>query len=607
MLLHSVLSAWKSAGPALADHLWQSTLFGIAAAALTLALRKNSARLRYLIWLAASLKFLLPFSLLAALGGEFAWRHSPAPPTSGLYLIEVAGEPFTRPLPITAPAINAPAPAGTLPHLVPLLLGLWLLGFAAVLLVWMGRWWRISAAIRKSVPLAEGRELSTLRRLENLSGMARPMSILLSGASVEPGVFGVIRPVLVWPRSISEHLDDAHLEAVIAHELCHVRRRDNLWAALHMLVEAIFWFHPLVWWIGARLIAERELACDEAVLEFGSQRHTYAESILKVCEFCLSSPLTCVSGVTGSDLKKRMVHIMTDHVVRKLNFTRKLLLWTAACLAIALPIAFGLLSATPGRAESAVSNAPKFASVSIKPHPTTAGNIMRTKMMMSLNKGSVGAFTADGISARALIQLAYRVQDAQLTGAPDWLNGEKFDISTTVDPSLEAQLQGVSEEERGLISQRMLQSLLADQFKLALHQESLELPAYELAVADGGSKLQKLDGVSFMHMGMGELTAHGTPLSLLTDQLSVRLGHPVLDKTGLTGNYAFSLHWTPDADEVARLQRNTLEPAANPLPASSAPPLLTAIQEQLGLTLQPVTTRVQVLVIDHVEQPSTSQ
>src|SRR5436309_7265091 len=83
---------------------------------------------------------------------------------------------------------------------------------------------------------------------------------------------------------------------------------------------------PLLWWLGARLVEERERACDEEVLDLGSERQVYAESILKVCEFCMGSPLACVSGVTGSDLKRRMVYIMTEHMTRKLDFGRKLLL-----------------------------------------------------------------------------------------------------------------------------------------------------------------------------------------------------------------------------------------------------------------------------------------
>ena len=80
--------------------------------------------------------------------------------------------------------------------------------------------------------------------------------------------------------------------------------RDNLSASIHMIVEAVFGFHPLVWWIGVRLVDERERACDEDVLRLGNERHVYAEAILNVCKYYLESPLVCVSGITGSDLKE---------------------------------------------------------------------------------------------------------------------------------------------------------------------------------------------------------------------------------------------------------------------------------------------------------------
>src|SRR5207244_2245760 len=123
---------------------------------------------------------------------------------------------------------------------------------------------------------------------------------------LEPGVVGLFRPILLLPAGIVERLTPRQLEAVLAHEMCHVRRRDNSTSAIHMIVEAVFWFHPLVWWIGARLVEERERACDESVLSLGSEPHEYAEAILNVCKIYLESPLRCVSGVTGADLKKRI-------------------------------------------------------------------------------------------------------------------------------------------------------------------------------------------------------------------------------------------------------------------------------------------------------------
>jgi beta-lactamase regulating signal transducer with metallopeptidase domain len=245
---------------------------------------------------------------------------------------------------------------------------MWLCGFVVVLAAWYVRWRKISAAMCDAVPLPAGREVEALRRMERAGGVKRRIKMMLSSASLEPGIFGIARPVLLWPKGISEHLGDAHLEAIVAHEVWHVRRRDNLAAAMHMVVEATFWFHPLVWWLGARLVEERERACDEAVLELGSERHVYAESILKTCEFCMRSPLACAPGVTGADLRKRVAHIMTPRVIRKLNFSTKLLLAAAAVVVVAIPLAVGLLRSTPPQAGAQAANPVNGAQGSAAPY-----------------------------------------------------------------------------------------------------------------------------------------------------------------------------------------------------------------------------------------------
>lgn len=596
MTVHYLLGLWSTAAPGLGDHLWQSTVCAAVAALLTLTLRRNQARVRYWIWLVASIKFLAPFSVLVALGNRFAWRHISNAGGALYVAIEQVGQPYA----------GSTAPASTVArmlHLLPIAGGVWLCGFLTVFGIWAARWLRIRAAAAKAVLQREGREMDTLRRLLASGMTSGEIDIRLSRTSLEPGIFGIVHPVLLCPEGLSEKLDDVHLEVVIAHELCHVRRRDNLTAAIHMLVEAAFWFHPLVWWLGMRLIDERERACDEEVLQRGSEPHLYAESILKTCEFCLSSPLTCVSGVTGADLKKRMVHIMTDHVIRNLDFSRKLLLWTAACLAIALPIAFGLLNATPGRAQGQLSVTPRFVSVSVKPHPSEGNGLVMSRMMMSPINGD---FTAKNVSPHSLLQLAYHIQDTQLAGEPEWFKATTYDIDAKVDPSVVDEMHKLSDDQRNLVNQHMLQQFLADHFKVTLHQESRDLPVYELLIAEGGPKLQQADKHGFMHMGVGELTSQGTPVALLTAQLSQRLGRTVVDKTGLDGDYAFNLHWTPAAEEQARIRAAGLPPELmkTEQPAASGPPLLTAVEEQLGLKLEPQTERVQVLVIDHAEQPS---
>jgi bla regulator protein blaR1 len=607
---------WRDLAPALANHLWQSTLFAIAVGLLTFLLRKNHAQARYWLWLTASVKFLIPFSLLVNLGSLLAWSHAAPAPTGSLYVaVEAISQPFSEPA-IVNPSIAQVAPASAAPsllHWLPVLMvAAWLCGFAVVLLVWCLRWRRISAALRESSPLREGREAASLRRLERIAGTRRPIDIVLSRALLEPGIFGITRPVLIWPNGISEHLEDAHLEAILAHEVCHVRRRDNLAAAIHMVVEALFWFHPLVWWLGARMLEERERACDEEVVAMGGERRVYAESILKVCEFCLGSQLACVSGVTGSDLKKRMVNIMTEQIAQKLDFGRKLLLSTAGVLTLALPLVFGLLNAPKLRAQEQASAADASAShVQLIIKSDVGGEGHQVGMMFSPT-----GFKALNTTLQALIQEAYGVQANQIVGAPDWSKTAEFNLEvgskddksvpsgTTTEHSLEASR---------IRHQQLLREALAERFKLKLHLETRELSTYALVVGDDGPKLQPAqptgssqvrgpDGTplkaSFRIMrdgGQSGLEARGISTSEIARHLAMQLGTVVVDKTALTGNYDFTLNWKSDGNDG---DFNT--PASDASVAS----LQTALQEQLGLKLEPQKGPTQVLVIDHAEKPA---
>ena len=156
------------------------------------------------------------------------------------------------------------------------------------------------------------------------------------------------------PAGIASHLAPAQLDAILAHELCHWRRRDNLTAVLHMLVEVLFWFHPLVWWLGGRLVVERERACDESVIQSGRDREIYAEGILKVCQHYVELP-SCAAGVSGGLLKKRIEGIMTNPILSKLPIAKRCLLSSAALIVLATPIALGL-TGRAGAAPAATTN-----------------------------------------------------------------------------------------------------------------------------------------------------------------------------------------------------------------------------------------------------------
>jgi hypothetical protein len=121
-----------------------------------------------------------------------------------------------------------------------------------------------------------------------------------------------------------------------------------------MIVEAIFWFHPLVWWLGARLVEERERACDESVLARGVDPETYAGGILKVCQFYLRSPLAAAAGVSGADLWQRMDTIMKNRMVARLTPAKKVGLGLSAVLLVSGPaLAVGLIPAAQATVEPA--------------------------------------------------------------------------------------------------------------------------------------------------------------------------------------------------------------------------------------------------------------
>jgi bla regulator protein blaR1 len=119
-----------------------------------------------------------------------------------------------------------------------------------------------------------------------------------------------LNPVLLLPADIERHPTRQELEAIVAHQLCHVRRFDNMTAAIHMLVEAIFWFYPLVWWLGARLASERQRACDEHVLGSVGAPGPYAQGILTVSERYVKSPLASVSSVGRVNVRQRIDAIL---------------------------------------------------------------------------------------------------------------------------------------------------------------------------------------------------------------------------------------------------------------------------------------------------------
>jgi TonB family protein len=214
------------------------------------------------------------------------------------------------------------------------------------LTAWRWRQWQgLSRLSRASVRLERGREAELLQHVPRASTRPRRIELLQCQSDLEPGILGILRPKLLWPAGLSARLSDAELEAILSHEACHVDRRDNVSALIHMVVETAFWFHPLVWWLGARLVNERERACDEEVLTMGTDQHSYAEGILKVCGFCLGAPQAFVAGVGGSTLTSRIERILKRPTPGAPTLTTRLLLAAVVIVTAGGPFVSGVLGA----------------------------------------------------------------------------------------------------------------------------------------------------------------------------------------------------------------------------------------------------------------------
>jgi uncharacterized protein (TIGR03435 family) len=211
------------------------------------------------------------------------------------------------------------------------------------------------------------------------------------------------------------------------------------------------------------------------------------------------------------------------------------------------------------------------------------------------------------MTLRGLVVLAYRVRDFQVTGGPDWIDSERYNI--------EAKSEGPPSfnPDYATLQYRRLQTLLRDRFHLAIHRETKELPVYAMTVAKGGPKLQppkcvhrepgdftiapgRYCGLMSGSMPSGRLQASGATMAFLASYLSTLLTRTVVDKTGITDEFDFQLTFTPDPPAVP-------PPDAAPV-ADPAPDFFTAMQEQLGLKLESAKGPVETLVIDRVERPT---
>jgi uncharacterized protein (TIGR03435 family) len=583
-------------GSTLLHFLWQ----GILIAALYAIARSRAARpkTRYLLGCAAL--------VVMAAAPVMTWNWTPPPVRERLTVS------FTTPAAAaSAPLRNVPAtfsngihPAVPAP-LLPWVVAAWLAGTIAFWLRLIGGWIFAERLRFRMTRPAPSEWQQTLDGLKTRIRVSRPIRLLVSALVHTPAVVGWLRPVVLVPVGALAGFPPAQIEALLLHELAHIRRHDYLVNLLQNIVEAVLFYHPAVWWISGHIRAERELCCDEAAVSVSGDVITYARALAEL-ESARPAHLSTAMAATGSSLRHRIASLLGRPCPASRTRSGPGTIAAAILLAIT---AFAVMGQPVIR--------PKFEVASIKPSPETR--------FMSV-RPLPGRMTANA-TLRLLMQNAYGVQSFQILEGPAWINSEYYDIDAKTDGN-------VTRAQTFL----MLQSLLEDRFGLKIHRETRDLPAYALVTAKGGLKLPpSKEGGCVASAQEGLLSAAGgrvpppgtgppaatpcgalrvmldvggarmlggsVPIPEFARTLSMMLGRAVIDKTGLTGLYDVKLDFVPD-EATAALPPPPPE-AATALDSKN-PSILTALQEQLGLRLESTKGPVEVLVVDHAERPSTN-
>jgi len=587
----------------------RSLLIAVAAVVILTALRIRTAAAQHAVF-TGLLLVMLTLPIWISFGPKAALPVLPARAEPAASIVAASVAP-TVPEPVTTELADLPAPPSKPPfwNWSNALMGIYLIGAAALLLRLM---------------------VGTIRA-----------NRLSSASCAGPVTVGLFSPKIILPANWQEW-PQAQLDAVMTHERAHTRRHDPLVQWLALLNRALFWFHPLAWWLERRLTALAEEACDAAVLEHGHDPRDYSQYLLDLARAVQRSGMRVnVTGMAmpGSYLPQRVEKMIAGVVTSRVSRARIICaaLACAICSAVfaageldrisqlpltpILPIAAPapkpeMLLAPAKVARVVVAQAtpaPQGPAQTAPPAPASQAALANTQNapaqprfeVASVKRASECQFNNSidpasvallGMPLKPILMEAFKVRNDQIEG-PSWLETDCFDISAKIP-------EGATREQLPA----MLQALLAERFKLVAHKEERPRPGFGLVVDKGGLKCKEDDpNTNFMGPGRAGTMAigragHGGLKGVMTmEALAARLSTqgygPVEDLTGLTGKYDIQLTWTPGT---------VLEPAppdaAIPAPA---PDLFAALRESLGLKLERRNQQVQFVVIDHIERIPT--
>jgi uncharacterized protein (TIGR03435 family) len=480
------------------------------------------------------------------------------------------------------------------------IVGVWLLGATAFSLRLLGCWLLAERLRHRMVRAASLEWQRTLDRLKARISVTRPVRLLVSGLLDAPATIGWLRPVVLVPAGALAGMPPAQMEALLLHELAHIRRYDYLVHLLQSVVEAVLFYHPGVWWISCHMRTERELCCDDTAVAIGGDAVAYARALAEFDSARFLQP--AVVAANGGSVAGRIARLLGQSSTSSRASSGSTTAPALLLLALGAWAVFAQSAALP-----------QFEVASIK--PSFNETIMNVRPLP-------GRLTADA-SLRMLMLYAYGVQPFQIIGGPGWLESERYQV--------DAKANGATSRDRLFL---MLQSLLEDRFQLKTHRDTQEMPVFALVIDKSGLKLpppkegacvdsaadaptewvlgrmappgesplaKMRCGTAVISLGPGgaHLLVAKSTMPELVRSLSTAMGRIVINRTGYTQPFDLQLDFVPD---------DTTPSMPPPPPGSgiSGVSIAQALQQQVGLRLESTKAPVQVLVVDHAERASVN-
>jgi uncharacterized protein (TIGR03435 family) len=639
------MNSWIDvAGWTLVHFLWQGALIGAGAMLMRRVLPPRSAQARYAALCVALVAMLAAPPITAFVltrdvkGGrtlaprlhEVKWSGLGTAPSAGVPSGGAPSGPRADGTPVTAHqdvgAIVSGADVDA--YLPPFVVVAWMAGVFVLLVRLAGGWWRVRRLHRVSLDSPSSRWTDAAVRMAGALRLTRVLHVVDSVLVDTPTVVGWLRPVILLPIAACANLTPAQVDAILAHELAHIRRHDILVNLVQTWAETVLFYHPAVWWVSARIREEREHCCDMVATSISGDVVAYAEALIELERWRITHTPLAVAA-TGGPLLSRVRRVLgaeTDEGRRATGFMS--LAVAAVCIAGIVGASQYLLAAQPVPSDGT-------------PDAVVGGSVHDPAAWHMVFNHNDSQMRFIGFRGRDLIRFAYQIPEAQIIGGPRWMDEEILHLVVSLDAPPRA-------DEMPAIVRRALE----DRLQLQTHVEQRNFPVLALERVGPSAALSPRIRVSttacfdmqewigagqpprvlppaaprqpvcgerpigrtqYVAISMPQFAeelrslVRGWPMGMRARSAEprigptlVEIGNPdVVDRTGLTGRY--DVDFSPFYPAAALLTRYPfLNSLFEPLGFSSVP---RALEDQLGLTLVESRAPFDVIVIDSAQRP----